>query len=215
MLCKIIVASTILSTLVSANMAPSYPEPGTIWKTGQEYQITWFNDKKSPSIEKGWRNFKIDFMTGDNNRQKFLKNVAENLDGRTVKTFNWTAPEVEPNAAVYFFMFTNEKGEHAWTTRFGIAGADGKLVKPEHATQPDGANIPWGVGKLVTKDSATGQTVTAGTSPSSTYSMSPAMSSAAEKNASLEIAVSSDANMLTASTLVFLLCYAFFSYMHY
>lgn len=28
---------------VYAEMAPNYPEPGTIWKTGQEYEISWCN----------------------------------------------------------------------------------------------------------------------------------------------------------------------------
>jgi hypothetical protein len=29
-------------------------------------------------------------------------------------------------------------GQSAWTTRFGITGADGQLATPEHATQPTG-----------------------------------------------------------------------------
>ncbi|KAI8639395.1 hypothetical protein BD408DRAFT_446055 [Parasitella parasitica] len=168
-------------------MAPNYPEPGTIWKSGQSYDITWFNDKQSPPMEKNWRKFKIDFMTGDNNSQKFLKNVARDLDASTIKSFNWTAPEVEPHAAVYFLMFTNEKGQNAWTTRFGIAGPDGKLVKPENAIQPDGAKIPWGVGKLVGEPAAnTTSTTTA------SYSMNSAMASAAENNAAVVIAVSTE-----------------------
>jgi hypothetical protein len=72
----------------------------------------------------------LDFMTGDNNNQKFLKNVAtvsvlisviymrlftkvyctQDLDASSIKSFNWTAPEVEPHAAVYFLMFTNGSG---------------------------------------------------------------------------------------------------------
>ncbi|GAN05381.1 hypothetical protein MAM1_0089d04851 [Mucor ambiguus] len=138
-------------------------------------------------MEKAWNKFKIDFMTGDNNSQKFLKNVARvgDLDAKSVKTFNWTAPEVEPHAAVYFLMFTNEKGQNAWTTRFGITGPDGKLVKPEHAVQPDGAKIPWGVGKLVSEPTTnTTKTTTA------SYSMNSAMASAAENNAAVVIAVS-------------------------
>ncbi|OAD08659.1 hypothetical protein MUCCIDRAFT_105626 [Mucor lusitanicus CBS 277.49] len=150
-------------------------------------------------MEKAWNKFKIDFMTGDNNSQKFLKNVARDLDARTVKSFNWTAPEVEPHAAVYFLMFTNEKGQNAWTTRFGIAGPDGKLVKPENAVQPDGAKIPWGVGKLVGEPAAnTTSTTTA------SYSMNSAMASAAENNAAVVIAVSapsstSSSNMIMPS----------------
>ncbi|KAL9537387.1 hypothetical protein MBANPS3_011818 [Mucor bainieri] len=148
-------------------------------------------------MEKAWNKFKIDFMTGDNNSQKFLKNVARNLDARTVKSFNWTAPEVEPHSAVYFLMFTNEKGQNAWTTRFGIAGPDGKLVKPENAVQPDGAKIPWGVGKLVGEPAAnTTSTTTA------SYSMNSAMASAAENNAAVVIAVSTPSTTSNANIMM-------------
>ncbi|KAI7898184.1 uncharacterized protein BX663DRAFT_269628 [Cokeromyces recurvatus] len=137
---------------VFANMAPSYPEPGTVWKSGNSYEITWVNDKHSPSIAKAWKDFRIDFMTGDNMNQKFLINVAKNLDGTKIKSFNWTVPEVEPHAAIYFFKFSNGKGQDAWTTRFAITGQDGKLFRPQKSTQPDGAKIPWGIGKLVNND---------------------------------------------------------------
>ena len=46
-------------------------------------------------------------MTGDNNRQKFLKNVAFGLDATKSNSLSWIAPEVEPHAPIYFFMFTN------------------------------------------------------------------------------------------------------------
>ncbi|KAI9473672.1 MAG: hypothetical protein EXX96DRAFT_578890 [Benjaminiella poitrasii] len=146
---KITLLTLLFCSYVCANMAPSYPEPGTVWKTGNTYEITWVNDKHAPSIARAWKNFKIDFMTGDNVNQKFLKNVATGLDGTKIKSFNWTAPEVEPHAAIYFLMFSNGKGQNAWTTRFGITGQDGKLVKPEKSVQPDGAKIPWGIGKVV------------------------------------------------------------------
>ncbi|RCI01943.1 hypothetical protein CU098_007126 [Rhizopus stolonifer] len=179
MLLKVSFISSLLCSFVCANMAPNYPEPGTVWKTGKQYTITWFDDKQSPHMKKSWKNFKIDFMTGDNDNQKFLQNVATNLDASKTNSFNWTAPEVEPHASVYFLMFTN--GENAWTTRFGITGPEGKLDKPEHSTQPDGASIPWGVGKLV-GGSINQLTV----KPTGTYSMNPAMASAAEKNAKVK-----------------------------
>lgn len=57
--------------------------------------------------------FFLDFMTGDNHNQKFLKNVAANLDATSnVSSLHWVAPQVEPNAAIYFFMFTN--GNFIW-----------------------------------------------------------------------------------------------------
>ncbi|SAM00483.1 hypothetical protein [Absidia glauca] len=151
MLNKLILAATALlatSLVTEASMAPSYPSPGTVWKSGQQYDILWADDGTSPSITSGWKDFKIDFMTGDNNQQVFLSNVASNLDGTKITKYTWTAPEVKPNAAIYFFMFSNGAGQSAWTTRFGITGADGQLATPEHATQPTGEKIPWGVGAL-------------------------------------------------------------------
>ncbi|KAI8883390.1 hypothetical protein K501DRAFT_139970, partial [Backusella circina FSU 941] len=147
---KLIVATAAVAWIVQVNagMAPSYPEPGTVWKTGQTYQIVWEEDKSKPSITEGWKDFKIDLMTGDNIQQKFLMNVATGLDGKKKKEYSFKAPEVHPPSAVYFLMFTNDKGDNAWTTRFAITGEDGELVAPENAEQPDGATIPWGIGKL-------------------------------------------------------------------
>ncbi|KAI9358355.1 hypothetical protein BD770DRAFT_387131 [Pilaira anomala] len=202
-LTKVFIAC-ISCALVVADMAPNYPEPGTIWKTGEQYEISWFDDKKPPSVSKAWTKFKIDFMTGDNNNQKFLKNVARDLDGSKISTFNWTAPDVNPHSAIYFFMFTNENGDNAWTTRFAITDTEENMVKPQHAKQPDGAKIPWGVGKMVTEKSK-------GFPLSNVaYSMTPAMASAAERNAAVEIAVSNrsdkikviSAGLLIASSLM-------------
>ncbi|KAI8982440.1 hypothetical protein BDF20DRAFT_866944 [Mycotypha africana] len=197
MMIKFLITVSILLGYVYANMAPSYPEPGTVWKEGHNYEITWFNDKQEPSIDKAWRKFKIEFMTGDNYDQKLLKVVARDLDGTQLKSYNWTAPQVTPHSAVYFFKFTNDKGQSAWTTRFGIVGADGSLEKPEHITQPGGAKIPWGVGKLAGKNA---QAV-------KSYPMTPAMATAAADNANMEIAVSNNAfpslpSMITITSLL-------------
>ncbi|KAG2198165.1 hypothetical protein INT46_002577 [Mucor plumbeus] len=146
-------------------------------------------------MERSWNKFKIDFMTGDNNSQRFLKNVARDLDAKSIKSFNWTAPDVEPHSAVYFLMFTNEKGENAWTTRFGITGPDGKLVSPENAVQPDGDKIPWGVGRLVGDP-------TANKISTASYSMNSAMASAAENNAAVLIAVSSQPNTSSSNIII-------------
>lgn len=78
----------------------------------------------------------------------------------------------------------------AWTTRFGITGEDGKLEKPEHSVQPDGAKIPWGVGKLT----GNSDNPTPSSSSNATYSLTPAMSTALEQNAAVVIAVSSGAS---------------------
>ncbi|KAI9254856.1 hypothetical protein BY458DRAFT_480647 [Sporodiniella umbellata] len=164
---------------VQAGLAPTYPEPGTVWRAGQEYKIIWKDDK----VGTDWKKFKIDFMTGDNHNQKVLKSVAVDVEGDKVSTMAWVAPQVDPPSAIYFFMFTNEKGEHSWTTRFGITGSDGKLVPAEHELQSDGAKIPWGVGKVVVSNQTT-------TTTRAVFSMTPAQSSVAAENAKLVIAVS-------------------------
>ncbi|ORX58989.1 hypothetical protein DM01DRAFT_1381602 [Hesseltinella vesiculosa] len=177
---KLIVAATALlasTMVVDATMAPSYPSPGTVWNTGQQYTITWADDGTAPSIASGWKNFKIDFMTGDNDNQTFLTNVASNLDGATLTSFTWTAPSVSPQSAIYFFMFSNNAGQMAWTTRFGITN-DGKLVAPQFASQPNGAKIPWGNGQLASAVSNTTASASASSAPSSSVAPSAASSAA-------------------------------------
>lgn len=41
-----VLKSVLLSAFVVcvyAEMAPNYPEPGTVWKAGKNYEITWCN----------------------------------------------------------------------------------------------------------------------------------------------------------------------------
>ncbi|KAF7720955.1 hypothetical protein EC973_005747 [Apophysomyces ossiformis] len=149
---------------VNAGVSPSEPAPGTVWTEGQENQILWKEDT-TPA----WKSFKIDFMTGDNQNQKFLANVATGLDPKTAQSFKWTVPKVEPHSAIYFFMFTGDgKDEYAWTTRFSIVGADGKQEPPANSKQPTGENIPWGIGALVGASGASNTTTGATTSASAT-----------------------------------------------
>lgn len=61
------------------------------------------------------------------------------------------------------------------------------MTKPQHAAQPDGAKIPWGVGRMVSDAKGFPLSNVA-------YSMTPAMASAAERNAAVEIAVSNNSN---------------------
>ncbi|KAI7855899.1 hypothetical protein BDC45DRAFT_505020 [Circinella umbellata] len=135
---------------ITATMAPNYPQPGTVWTAGKEYQITWADDGEGAKLPEGWTNFNIEFMTGDNINMIPLTSVATGVDASKGSTYTWTAPQVEPYSAVYFLQFTNDKGEKAWTTRFAIVAQDGETPAPEpEKTQPNGGeNIPWGVGKL-------------------------------------------------------------------
>ncbi|KAI8391502.1 uncharacterized protein BYT42DRAFT_557082 [Radiomyces spectabilis] len=172
---------------VDAAVAPTYPSPGTTWVAGKEYEILWNDDGKSPA----WKKFKIDFMTGDNLNQKVLTNVATDLDP-AAKSFKWKAPEVEPYSAIYFFMFTGDSGEASWTTRFAITGADGQQVEPPNKTQPDGEDIPWGVGSL-----KSGNTNATNSDPAS--SPAPASSSVPSTAAPLTAATAASSSAASSS----------------
>ncbi|CDS07946.1 hypothetical protein LRAMOSA01895 [Lichtheimia ramosa] len=182
-----------LASSVSAVIAPTYPSPGTVWTAGKEYTITWKDDGQKPDLATAWTNFKIDFMTGDNLNQTVLTNVASGLDATKISSYKWTAPQVDPYSAVYFFMFSNDKGDSAWTTRFGIVAKDGDSLVPEsEKTQPDGSDIPWGNGQLAggasssnnTSDAASSSAAPASSSVAASSSAAPASSSAASESAS-------------------------------
>ncbi|CAO3617051.1 unnamed protein product [Cunninghamella blakesleeana] len=181
------------SMMVNANMAPSYPEPGTVWEEGKEYEVVWDNDSNEPNLSESWNNFRIDLMTGDDDKQIFITNVASNLTGTALK-YKYSVPSVEPHAPVYFLMFTSETGENAWTTRFAIVGQDGKQDVPENAIQPNGAKIPWGVGKL--SDHPINQANVTSSGPASSASALPSLVS---PSASLSASASNSNNIVAAA----------------
>ncbi|ORY91186.1 hypothetical protein BCR43DRAFT_498666 [Syncephalastrum racemosum] len=182
-----------------ANMAPSYPEPGTVWTAGKEYEILWEDDGVKPDMKK-WKNFKIDLMTGDNNDQKFLTNIASNITSPKPMSLKYTAPDVEPHAPIYFLMFTNEDGESAWTTRFAIVGTDGKQEQPAHATQPQGEKIPWGVGKLLSSGDVVDNTVSVAAASASSVPSSVAEINTAASEHSTEASSSSSPTSSSSAT---------------
>ncbi|OZJ06363.1 hypothetical protein BZG36_00759 [Bifiguratus adelaidae] len=188
-----------------AGVAPTYPSPGTTWTPGQQYQITWTNDNTSPSTATGWTKFSIDFMTGDNDQQVTLENVAQGINGVTTSSYTWTAPQVDPPSAIYFFMFTSDTGAyHSWTTRFTITAADGSTVPPTNATQPNGQAIPWGIGKLsaATASSSTPAMVTASgvSAMPSASAVSASMPVASAASAASTVSTVSNGTAANAST---------------
>ncbi|CAO3679411.1 unnamed protein product [Rhizopus stolonifer] len=147
---KVFTIAALLTAIAEAAISPSYPQPGTIQVQGQSYDITWSFDGKNPS-----QTYQIDFMTGNNDDQKVLKTVAKGVSASLLK-YPFIAPEVSPNSAIYFFMFTGSEGDQAWTTRFGITpDANTKLTTEPQTTQPNGDKIPWGIGKLVSSSNST------------------------------------------------------------
>ncbi|KAK4515240.1 Peptidyl-prolyl cis-trans isomerase fpr2 [Mucor velutinosus] len=180
---------------VEAAVSPTYPSPGTIQIEGQSYDITWTFDGKDPKTT-----YTIDFMTGSNDAQTKLQTVATKVPANQLK-YSFVAPQVSPNSAIYFFMFTGSDGVSAWTTRFGIAGADGKLVAETEKTQPNGDAIPWGTGKLLSGAAVSANAssaVSATASVSSVSSVIPvASSSVASSSADIAVAVASSSASAT------------------
>lgn len=135
-----------LTAAALADLTPTAPGPGQSFKAGTNCTIQWNVDQTGT-----WKNVTIDLMSGSNNNMSFVANVAWDLDGTdpTLTPFNWTCPEVDPYAPIYFYQFTNGvTGNATWTTRFTIASPDGEHFPPTNATQPSGEPIPWGTGTL-------------------------------------------------------------------
>ncbi|KAI8075883.1 uncharacterized protein B0P05DRAFT_546779 [Gilbertella persicaria] len=177
---------------VEAAVAPTYPSPGTIQTSGQAYDITWTFDGKNASAK-----YQIDFMTGSNDNQTVLYNVAKGVDPSLLK-YSFVAPQVDPNSAIYFFMFTGDNGEYAWTTRFGIVAAAGQNLTAEpKQKQPNGDAIPWGNGKLAanatTAASVSGVVSSSAVAAASSSVVPVASSSAADAAATTTVATADSA----------------------
>ncbi|PWN48244.1 hypothetical protein IE53DRAFT_319792 [Violaceomyces palustris] len=124
-----------------------------------------------------WESMEIKFMTGSNQHMTELETVATGVDGTSngEGKLQWTAPEVSPNSAIYFFQFSHGGTNLTWTTRFAIADEDGNTTTPPYSKQPEGPAIPWGEGKLL---SASNTTTTTSSSSSSTAATASSTSTA-------------------------------------
>ena len=110
-------------------------------------------------------------MSGSNSNMTLVMNVAKDLDGSdsSLSPYTWTCPDVNPYSIVYFYQFTAApaKSDPAWTTRFTvcvlylinglgsplnrlqqITSPAGETTVPSHGKQPNGDDVPWGVGVL-------------------------------------------------------------------
>ncbi|KAL1722503.1 hypothetical protein EV715DRAFT_270482 [Schizophyllum commune] len=129
------------------NFTPTAPGPGDVFAAGGNCTIQWAVDQSG-----SWNNVTIDLMSGSNSNMSFVANVASGLDGTDASNtpFNWTCPDVDPYSDIYFYQFTNgeDKMDAKWTTRFTISSSSGEVDPPENPTQPDGSQIPWGVGHV-------------------------------------------------------------------
>ncbi|GAA5980996.1 hypothetical protein JCM10908_003945 [Rhodotorula pacifica] len=145
---------------VHADVVPTAPGPGEVFRVGQKCNIQWNLDTTGT-----WTSFEIQLMTGSNLNMVPLTTVATGIDGTTgAGTIDFTCPQVTPNADIYFYQFTQAGAATSWTTRFTIAAADGTVTQPTETT----AGIAWGTGQLVGAAGAGAGAAAAGSSSSAT-----------------------------------------------
>ncbi|BGP21245.1 cell wall beta-glucan synthesis family protein [Rhodotorula toruloides] len=150
---NILALGVLAAAAASAQVVPTAPGPGEVFKVGSKCNIEWNLDTSGT-----WTSFEIQLMTGSNLAMVPVQTVASGLDGTTGSgTIDFTCPNVTPNSAIYFYQFSQAGQPTSWTTRFTIAGADGSTTPPTQSTN----GIAWGTGSLV------GQAGSAGSAGSS------------------------------------------------
>ncbi|GAA5831011.1 hypothetical protein JCM3766R1_006205 [Sporobolomyces carnicolor] len=135
------------AALCRAAVTPTTPGGGKdVYVAGQECYFEWSIDETGE-----WKQFDVDLFTGHNLRMTNMTRVAAGLDGtNAAKTkYSFRCPEVDPPAPIYFYQFSLDGEEPAWTERFAIAAPNGTLVDAPNKQQLDGSTIPWGIGTLV------------------------------------------------------------------
>lgn len=179
------------TTDASSSSAPSPLTPSST-NEGTPLTIQW-----DTTANQAWKSMEIKFMTGSNQNMTELYTVATGIDGTTsgAGQLGWTAPNVSPNANIYFFQFTHNGQDPTWTTRFPIADASGAVTAAPFARQPEGPAIPWGNGRIVS-----GAAAVSSSSSSSTASGSAAAASASVSSGVASSAVSSAVPSQTSNT---------------
>ncbi|KAH9956979.1 hypothetical protein BC827DRAFT_1371344 [Russula dissimulans] len=133
-----------------ADPTPSEPNPGNVFKEGNNITATW-----TPDTSGVWKTMNIQLMTGDNFQMVPLTTVGT-VDGTTSPgTYSFACPAVTIHAPIYFLQFSIDATHIVWTGRFTITDASGAIVSAPNATQPNGQAIPWGTGALVDPAKAT------------------------------------------------------------
>lgn len=200
--------SAIVLALVSKALADPAPLTPPTSNVGTDCVISW-----SPDTTGKWTQTNIQLMTGDNWNMVPITTIATvDTTSSAATTYTWTCPDVSPNAPIYFYQFSHaaEPANLVWTTRFTIAAADGTTEAAENQTQPDGSNVPWGIGQLADPSEAkpapayiTGQGTTgstgASTSGSASMTMSMPSSSAAASASVSKMVTSAAAASATAA----------------
>ncbi|KAH8922692.1 hypothetical protein BT69DRAFT_1242909 [Atractiella rhizophila] len=199
-----VVVPALLTLLAKANAAvtPTGPAPGAVFKEGGDCTITWDADKTGE-----WTDLKIQLMNGDNFNMIPLETVVTGLDGtKSPGQYTWTCPDVNLNAPIFFYEFTNgavETGEGNvfWTGRWTIADADGNSVAAPN-TDKDGNGNPYNWGVTTLAGASSNSTTTTNSSNSTTASQTSSSSSTGNSAAPAETLStgSSDEASKTTST---------------
>ncbi|EJU03886.1 hypothetical protein DACRYDRAFT_77691 [Dacryopinax primogenitus] len=142
----LLLSSLLLALPTLGMIAPTTPDNSGVYPAGANCPIAWKTDDSGL-----WNSFEIQLMTGSNSPMTPLEIVATGLDGTTatgITSFSYPCPQVDVNAAIYFYQFTQPgQSNITWTTRFTIASSSGATVPAPN--QPDNITpAPWGVGKL-------------------------------------------------------------------
>ncbi|WWD01725.1 hypothetical protein V866_008671 [Kwoniella sp. B9012] len=182
---------TLAALSAQAIVTPTSPDSNTVVKVGDKIEALWTVD----SVD-NWNDVTIQLMTGDNLQMVALATVAEGIDGTTVSSYSFDAPDVSPYSKIYFLQFTNGgvTTNATWTTRFTIAGADGSTTEPENSTVYSGTTVQWGTGTLLSSVSTDGSSSSNSTSTGTTSSSN----STSESNVST-VSVSDTASSTSAS----------------
>jgi len=142
--------SAALVALVAASSVfaapdPTTPGPTDSYTAGGVCTIAWDADV---ATTKAWTTMDIQLMTGINSQMTAMRTIATAIDATTQTTFNWTCPEVDPPAPIYFYQFSSSVAptDLVWVTRFLIKETDGSSVAAP-LTDPNG--VAYGIGTFV------------------------------------------------------------------
>ncbi|GAA5825982.1 hypothetical protein JCM3770_000909 [Rhodotorula araucariae] len=141
----------LVPSLASAAIQPTWPGgQGLVFRAGDTCSFRYDTDTTGT-----WKSFALDLMSGSDSEMvvKVIR-VGSNLDGTVAgqngaAEFNFTCPEVDPPAPIYFLEATQDDRDPVWTSRFTLAAPNGTVVPAPHSIQPDNGAIPWGVGAIV------------------------------------------------------------------
>ncbi|ORY32091.1 hypothetical protein BCR39DRAFT_58663 [Naematelia encephala] len=146
-------------------ITPTSPDSTTTVKVGDTIQALWDVDTTGT-----WTDVTCQLMTGDNYQMIALSTLGQGIDGTTTTSLSFVAPDVTPNAEIYFLQFSNggDLTNLTWTTRFTIAASDGSTTEPTNTTVYNGVSVNWGTGILATSSDSDSTSTSNSTTSSET-----------------------------------------------